>query len=156
MAVQSPVAPDIRRTMIAAILLGIGFMAAIDEIIFHQLLAWHHFVDTGSTALALASDGILHTMELVFLVVGAFLMIELHGRRAQAPGYRGPGFLLGMGGFQTFDGIVDHKILGLHQVRYVEHVWLYDIAWIGAGLIMLAIGWKLLQRARQGQATSQQ
>ncbi|WP_456269199.1 DUF2243 domain-containing protein [Kushneria sp. AK178] len=155
MAVQSPVAPDIRRTMIAAILLGIGFMAAIDEIIFHQILAWHHFIDTGSTALALASDGILHTMELVLFIVGAFMMIELHGRRAQAPGYRNPGFLLGMGGFQTFDGIVDHKILGLHQVRYVEHVWLYDIAWIGTGLILLVIGWKLLQRARQGQATSQ-
>lgn len=155
MAVQSPTHPDIRRTMIAALLLGIGVMAAIDEIIFHQLLAWHHFIDTGSSALALASDGLLHTLELVLFIAGAFMMIELHGRAAQAPGYRGSGFVLGMGGFQTFDGIVDHKILGLHQVRYVDNVWLYDIAWIGAGLIMLAIGGWLFKRARHGQATSQ-
>jgi uncharacterized membrane protein len=26
--------------------------------------------------------------------------------------------LLGLGAFQVFDGIVDHKLLQLHQVRY--------------------------------------
>lgn len=155
MAVQSPVAPDVRRTMIAALLLGIGFMAAIDEIVFHQLLAWHHFVDRGSSALALASDGMLHAGELVLLIAGFFMMIELHGRRAQAPGYRSAGFLLGMGGFQTFDGIVNHKLLGLHQVRYVDNLWLYDLAWIGAGLMLLVLGWFALKKAQRGSASTQ-
>ncbi|MCM2132018.1 DUF2243 domain-containing protein [Larsenimonas rhizosphaerae] len=148
-------APDVRRTLLAAILLGIGFMAAIDEIIFHQLLVWHHFVESDSTVAAIISDGVLHTMELVLLVTGAAMMLRLHETHHHAPGYRGPGFLLGMGGFQVFDGIVDHKLLGLHQVRYVDNLIVYDLAWNGAGIALLAVGYVLLQRARRGQASTQ-
>ncbi|MDW5375824.1 DUF2243 domain-containing protein [Halomonas sp. HP20-15] len=154
MSIPHPKHANPRRTLLASVLIGIGCMAALDEIVFHQLLAWHHFVDRG-TAFALASDGVLHAGELVLLVVGFFVMIELHGAGRQAPGYRGPGFLLGAGGFQVFDGVVDHKLLRLHQVRYVDDVWLYDVAWIGAGAIILAIGWLLLRRARRGRASSQ-
>lgn len=44
-----------------------------------------------------------------------------------------PGMLFGAGGFQLFDGVVDHKVLRLGQVRYVENLWLYDLAWNGFG-----------------------
>ncbi|MDF3920000.1 DUF2243 domain-containing protein [Salinicola sp. LHM] len=142
-------------TLLAAILLGIGMMAALDEIVFHQVLAWHHFVETDNSALALASDGLLHTLELVVLVIGAVLMLRLHETGRHAAGYRGAGFLLGMGGFQLFDGIVDHKILGLHQVRYVDNLLMYDLGWNLAGLLLLAIGYWLLRRARRGEALSQ-
>ena len=50
---------------LAAALLGMGCMAAVDEIIFHQILAWHHFYDGATTAVALMSDGFLHAAELV-------------------------------------------------------------------------------------------
>ena len=60
-----------------------------------------------------------------------------------------------MGGFQLFDGIVDHKILGLHQVRYVDNLLMYDLGWNLAGLLLLAIGYWLLRRARRGEALSQ-
>lgn len=143
-------------TLLAAILLGIGIMAAVDEIIFHQVLAWHHFVEADNSALALASDGLLHTLELVLLVSGAVLMLRLHETGRHAAGYRGAGFLLGMGGFQLFDGIVDHKILGLHQVRYVNNLLIYDIGWNAAGLLLLLVGSWLLRRARRGEALSQQ
>jgi len=152
---QNRAQPRVSATLLAAILLGIGVMAALDEIIFHQLLAWHHFVETASSALALASDGLLHTLELVLLIFGAALMLRLHETGQHAPGYRGPGFLLGMGGFQLFDGIVDHKILGLHQVRYVDNLLIYDIGWNAVGLLLLAIGYWLLHRARHGEAMSQ-
>ena len=142
-------------TMLAAVLLGIGIMAALHEIGFHQVLAWHHFVETDNSALALASDGLLHTLELVMLVIGGALMLRLHETGQHAPGYRGAGFLLGMGGFQLFDGIVDHKILGLHQVRYVDNLLVYDLCWNLAGLLLLAIGYWLLRRARRGEALSQ-
>ncbi|KAA0019550.1 DUF2243 domain-containing protein [Salinicola corii] len=118
-------------TMLAAILLGIGTMAALDEIVFHQVLAWHHFVETDNSALA--SDGLLHTLELVVLIIGATLMLRLHETGRHAAGFRGAGFLLGMGGFQLFDGIVDHKILGLYQVRYVDNLLMYDLAWNATG-----------------------
>lgn len=144
----------VSATLLAATLLGIGFMAAIDEIIFHQLLAWHHFVDVGSSALALASDGLLHTLELVLLVVGGALLVRLNETGQLARGYLRAGVLLGMGGFQLFDGIVNHKILGLHQVRYVENVLLYDIVWNAFGLIVLMGGYGLLRRAQRGVARS--
>ncbi|GHB34175.1 DUF2243 domain-containing protein [Salinicola rhizosphaerae] len=144
-----------KATALTASLLGIGFMAAIDEIVFHQVLAWHHFVETDNSALALASDGLLHSLELIALVSGAAIMLRLHEVGRQARGYRGAGFLLGLGGFQLFDGIVDHKILGLHQVRYVDNLWLYDLGWNAAGLMLLMIGYALLRRAQRGEALSQ-
>jgi len=152
---EAPVQRRVGATLLAAILLGIGVMAALDEIVFHQVLAWHHFVETDNSALALASDGLLHTLELVVLVVGGALMLRLHETGQHAAGYRGAGFLLGMGGFQLFDGIVDHKILGLHQVRYVDNLLMYDLGWNLAGLLLLAIGYWLLRRARRGEALSQ-
>ena len=146
--------PWVGATLLAAILLGIGGMAAIDEIIFHQLLAWHHFVDVGSSALALASDGLLHTLELVLLIVGGTLLLRLNETGQRARGFLSAGILLGMGGFQLFDGIINHKILGLHQVRYVEDVFLYDIAWNAFGLIVLGCGYGLLRRAQRAAALS--
>jgi uncharacterized membrane protein len=33
------------------------------------------------------------------------------------------GLLLGAGGFQLYDGIVQHMLLGLHQIRYHVVIW---------------------------------
>ncbi|MDQ7735103.1 DUF2243 domain-containing protein [Halomonas sp. SpR1] len=153
---KNPAQPRIGATLLAATLLGIGFMAAIDEIIFHQVLGWHHFVETDSSALALASDGLLHTLELVFLVIGAAIMLRLNETGERAKGYRSAGFLLGMGGFQLFDGIVIHKIFGLHQIRYVADLLFYDLAWNATGLLLLLIGYGLLRRAKRDLALNQQ
>ena len=144
-----------RYTLLAAVLLGIGFMAAIDEIIFHQLLAWHHFVESDSTTTALVSDGILHTLELVLLIIGGTLMVKLHETGYQVPGYRSAGFLLGMGGFQVFDGVIDHKVLELHQIRYVDNLLLYDLVWNGFGLLLIIAGVVLLKRTLRSRNKTQ-
>ncbi|WP_246005951.1 DUF2243 domain-containing protein [Georgenia muralis] len=60
-----------RSSILAAAMIGVGLMAAIDEIVFHQILAWHHFYDQSTSAVALMSDGLLHAGELV-LIVGGF------------------------------------------------------------------------------------
>lgn len=36
---------DVRSSTLVGVLIGIAIMAAVDEIVFHQLLAWHHFYD---------------------------------------------------------------------------------------------------------------
>ncbi|MES1932502.1 hypothetical protein T35B1_07826 [Salinisphaera shabanensis T35B1] len=141
-----------RATIQSGLLIGIGLMAAIDEIVFHQLLAWHHFVDARSGAFALFSDGLLHAAELLLLTAGAFMARSLLYERTFAPGHFRAALLLGAGGFQVFDGVVDHKILGLHQVRYVDPVWPYDVAWIGAGLLILLAGMLALRNARRRSA----
>jgi uncharacterized membrane protein len=54
---------------------------------------------------------------------------------------------LGLGLFQVFDGIVDHKLLRLHQIRYGVDVTPYDWAWNIAGLLLLLVGVVLAVRA---------
>jgi uncharacterized membrane protein len=122
-------------------------MAAVDEIIFHQVLGWHHFYDRSTTAVGLMSDGLLHTAELLALVAGFFLYADLRRRRALAPAHARAGFVLGLGAFQLFDGIVDHKLLRLHQIRYGVDVAPYDWAWNAAGLLLLLAGLLLAARA---------
>jgi uncharacterized membrane protein len=132
----------------AAVLVGVGVMAAIDEIVFHQLLAWHHFYDRGTGAMALFSDGLLHAAELVAIVGGLFWFADLRARRALVPQAAWGGLLLGAGGFQLFDGLVDHKVLRLHQVRYGVDLLPYDLAWNLAGGVLLLLGALLTVRAR--------
>lgn len=129
------------------VLVGAAVMAAIDEIVFHQILGWHHFVDRSTPAVGLASDGLLHTAELLALVAGLVLYADLHRRHVVAPTHVWAGAFLGLGGFQLFDGIVDHKVLRLHQVRYDVDLMAYDLAWNGAGLLLLGVGVVLLVRA---------
>ncbi|WP_406726482.1 DUF2243 domain-containing protein [Streptomyces sp. GD-15H] len=142
-----------RRSMVVCGLIGIAVMAAVDEIVFHQLLGWHHFYDRATLSVGLLSDGLLHTAELLALVAGFFLYADLRRRRALAPVHAWAGFFLGLGIFQLFDGIVDHKVLRLHQIRYGVDVTPYDWAWNLGGLVLLLIGVALAVRAaRRGRA----
>lgn len=124
-------------------------MAAVDEIVFHQLLAWHHFYDRSTSRIGLLSDGLLHAFELILLVAGFFLLADLrrrgtlHTRRAWA------GFLLGAGGFQLFDGVVVHKILRLHQIRYDVDLFVYDATWIASAVLLLVAGAAVLLVGRR-------
>ena len=136
-----------RRSLWVCALIGAGLMAAVDEIVFHQLLAWHHFYDRSTTEVALLSDGLLHAGELVVLVAGFFLYADLRRRGSLAPRSGWAGFFLGLGGFQLWDGIVDHKLLRLHQVRYGVDLLPYDVAWNLTGLALLLVGLLLARRA---------
>ena len=143
---------DARASMIATAFLGVGLMAAVDEIVFHQLLAWHHFYDRSTPTIGLLSDGILHAAELLMLAAGFYLFVQLCRRGAVSGLHAWAGFFLGAGGFQLFDGIVDHKILRLHQVRYVDNLLPYDLAWNAVGVMLLLIGLAVLKRARAHEA----
>lgn len=132
----------------AAALIGIGVMAAVDEIVFHQLLAWHHFYDRSTTRIGLLSDGLLHATELLLLVAGFFLLADLR-RRSTLHVRRGwAGFLLGAGGFQLFDGVIVHKVLRLHQIRYEVEILPYDLAWNGFAVALLVAGVALAMTGR--------
>ncbi|GAA3470715.1 hypothetical protein GCM10018965_052680 [Nonomuraea roseola] len=141
--------PQSGRSTAAAALIGVAVMAAVDEIVFHQLLGWHHFYDRSTPAVGLLSDGLLHTAELLALVAGFVMWADLRRRRALSPGHAWAGLLLGLGGFQLFDGLVDHKVLRVHQIRYGVELLPYDLAWNAAGAVLLLIGAGLALRARR-------
>jgi uncharacterized membrane protein len=139
---------DRRRLVVSGLLLGAGAMGAVDEIVFHQLLHWHHFYDRASGAAGLVSDGLLHAATWSATVAGLALLADVRRRRTFAPGVWWGAVLLGAGGFQTFDGVVDHKVLRVHQVRYGVDLTGYDLAWTGAGVLVLLAGALLLARSR--------
>ncbi|WP_235882453.1 DUF2243 domain-containing protein [Streptomyces apricus] len=152
-AVVTPPAPrEPRRSMAACAVIGVAVMAAVDVIVFHQILHWHHFYDRSTTGAGLLSDGLLHTAELLMLVAGFFLYADLRRRGTLSPPHARAGLFLGLGAFQLFDGIVDHKLLRLHQVRYGVDVTPYDWAWNVAALLLLLIGVVLAVRAARGTA----
>jgi uncharacterized membrane protein len=134
------------RTLWAAVMIGAGVMAAVDEIVFHQILGWHHFYDLGTTEAALASDGLLHATELFVLIAGFFLLADTLRSGSFTRGALLTGLFLGLGGFQLFDGIVDHKVLRVHQIRYGVDLLPYDLAWNAVALVLLAVGGVLAAR----------
>lgn len=142
------------RVLAGGVLLGIGIMAAVDEIIFHQLLQWHHFYDRSTPAIGIFTDGLLHTAELFAIVAGIFLLLDGRRRQTLRPLVAWSGFFMGAGGFQMFDGLIDHKVLRIHQIRYGVELLPYDLAWNIAGAVLLVIGVVLYSRARRSPLTA--
>ena len=130
------------RLLLPSVLVGIGGSALVDEIVFHQLLHWHHLYDRSTRSAGLTSDGILSIVCNTLLVIG---LVQLWRRRAEtardAPRRIVGGVLVGFGGFNLFDGTVDHKLLRLHQIREGVHDLLpYDAAWISTSALILVVG----------------
>lgn len=128
------------RNLLSGALLGVGFAAFVDEAIFHQLLHWHHFYDKSTTSAGLVSDGLFHAFSWFATVAGLFLLADLRRRDAFWRGRWWSGLLLGAGVFQLYDGIVQHKLLELHQIRYDVDVTPYDLAWNVVALALIAAG----------------
>ena len=144
-----PLLKETSRSFRVAVIIGIGILAAVDEIVFHQLLAWHHFYDRATAEWALFSDGLLHAAEIIALVAGFFLLSDLRRRHSLSPLWAWSGFFVGAGGFQLFDGIIDHKVLRVHQIRYeIENLLIYDIIWNVFGLLLILIGLGIGMKAR--------
>ncbi|WNV76592.1 DUF2243 domain-containing protein [Geodermatophilus sp. DSM 44513] len=138
-----------RRLATSGLLVGAGLMGSVDEIVFHQLLAWHMFYDRAGGTVGLVSDGLLHAATLSAVVAGLALLADLRRRGAFDAGRWWALVLLGAGSFQLFDGVVDHKVLRVHQVRYGVDLTGYDVAWIGSGVLLLGAGAALLLQARR-------
>ena len=136
------------RSLWSGILVGLGVAGFVDETVFHQLLHWHHFYDKGTPDAGLVSDGLFHAVSWVAIVAGLFLFADLRRRDDWLLGTWWGGLLLGLGGFQLYDGIVQHKLLRLHQIRYGVDLTPYDIAWNVIALVLVVAGVVVFLRAR--------
>lgn len=129
-------------------LVGVGIAAFLDEVVFHQLLQWHHFYDKSTTAAGLFSDGLFHAFGWFAVVAGLFLFADLRRHRSLMPVRWAGAVLVGTGGFQLYDGLIQHKVLTLHQIRYEVQLLPYDLTWNLTAALMLAAGAFLLFRTR--------
>ena len=51
--------------------------------------------------------------------------------------------LVGWGGFNLVEGIVDHQILGIHHVRETGNTFAWDLAFLAFGALLVLGGWLL-------------
>ncbi|TWT06693.1 DUF2243 domain-containing protein [Planococcus sp. CPCC 101016] len=133
-----------KRNVWSGFLFGIGLVAFIDETVFHQLLHWHHFYDRSTTDVGLVSDGFFHAFSWFATVASLFLFADLQRRKALWPKRWLGGVFVGAGAFQLYDGLVQHKLLELHQIRYGVDLLPYDLAWNITAAALLLVGWFLL------------
>jgi uncharacterized membrane protein len=138
------------RNVWSGLLFGVGLIAFIDETAFHQLLHWHHFYDKTTSSAGLISDGLFHALSWFATVGGMFLIADLRRRRAWLVRRWTGSVLLGAGAFQLYDGTIQHKIMRLHQIRYVDNVLFYDLIWNFAALAFMIVGIALIWRGREG------
>jgi uncharacterized membrane protein len=136
----------------SGVLFGVGLIAFVDEAVFHQILHWHHFYDRGTTELGLVSDGLFHALSWFATIAGLFLLADLRRRGALRVSRWVGGVLIGAGGFQLYDGLIQHKVLGLHQIRYVEELLAYDLAWNLSAAVMILVGVVMVVRTRRSPA----
>ena len=138
-----------KRTVLSGFLIGCGIAASmIDLFIFHLGLQWHHFYDLSTHEVALLTDGIFHAFGWFITVWGLFLLADIR-RRGGVNWKRWAGAVaLGIGSFQLLDGVLNHKILGIHQIRYGVDLLLYDTVWIGSAIVLMVIGWVVLRMTR--------
>ncbi|MGF2950682.1 DUF2243 domain-containing protein [Microbacterium alcoholitolerans] len=138
-----------KRNLWSGILFGVGLVAFIDETVFHQLLHWHHFYDLGTPDIGLVSDGFFHALSWAATIGGLFLLADLRRRGAFWQMRWWGGVLLGAGAFQLYDGTVQHKWWGIHQIRYVEDVLPYDLTWNIIAVLLIVAGVILTVRTRR-------
>jgi uncharacterized membrane protein len=151
-------APDAAETGPAATylfwtgaILGVGVAGTLDEVVLHQLLQWHNFYVHTHEAGRTVSDGLFHLASSAMLALGALRLWRQRRLLSGLPTGRtlGAGILIGLGGFNLWDGTVHHKVLRLHPVREgVPNQLPYDVAFIALSLAVLLAGVWLLRRAR--------
>lgn len=147
-AIPQQGAVDFRKNFWAGFIFGLGMIAFIDEAVFHQILQWHHFYDRETTEIGILSDGLFHAFSWFATVGGLFMVADLRRRQALDWLYWWGAVLLGAGIFQLYDGIIQHKLLRVHQIRYVENLWIYDVVWNAAAVVLIIIGVIMIRRAR--------
>jgi uncharacterized membrane protein len=135
------------------VLTGMGIAGTLDEVVLHQLLAWHHFYDRSTPTVGLVSDGLFHLLSTALLVIGVIQLVERRHTTPDPPRLALAGILLGAGGFNLYDGTIQHKLLGLHQVRAGAPDNLpYDLAFLAIAATLALAGALLLRRTRQPSA----
>lgn len=137
------------RNLWSGILFGLGLVAFIDETVFHQLLHWHHFYDKSTTAIGLISDGLFHAFGWFATIASLFMLAGLRRQQAFRVKRWLGGMFLGAGVFQLYDGLIQHKLMNLHQIRYNVDPTPYDLTWNIIAALLIVVGIMLIARANK-------
>jgi uncharacterized membrane protein len=124
--------------------------------VLHQILQWHHLVSTPAPPdtvpnleLNTLFDGLFHAAAWAVTVAGVFVLLSAGSARAEPDGTQTllGGALVGWGGFNLVEGVIDHHLLNVHHVRPGPDQLLYDVAFLVWGAAMAGVGALLLRHA---------
>jgi uncharacterized membrane protein len=143
------------RVTLAGILIGIGMGGFVDGIGLHQIAQWHsmlsnivppHTMDT--MRVNMTWDGLFHALTWIVTLVGILRLRSAASARAAVPSlqvFTGQ-LILGWGLFNLVEGIIDHQILGIHNVGEVPTYTVYNLTSLGiGGILFILLGWMFMQ-----------
>jgi len=140
-----------------AMILGIGVGGFIDGIVLHQILQWHEMLsnkipptDYLGKTVNMFWDGVFHAFTLIVTLIGIILLWKLLYRKdINRSGYLlSGGMLLGWGLFNIVEGIIDHHLLKLHNVREISsNPEMWNFGFLGLSVILILIGIILSRKA---------
>lgn len=151
----------VKPPLVPSLLMGIGLGGFVDGIVLHQILQWHHILTAegccpASTIAGLEdntlADGFFHVATWLAVVAGTIAAVYAWQQGRLAPPWRSHlgGLLLGWGGFNLAEGLIDHHILGIHHVRDDLGAPLgWDLGFLASGVLLAAIGAALLRSGRR-------
>lgn len=141
-----------------AVILGIGIGGFIDGIVLHQILQWHEMLSAKlppatyvAKSVNMFWDGIFHAFTLLVTVVGIVqLWTLLYRKDIDRSGYLfSGGILMGWGIFNIIEGVIDHHLLKLHNVREVtDNPEAWNVGFLALSVILLIAGFILTQRRK--------
>ncbi|HYO83729.1 MAG TPA: DUF2243 domain-containing protein [Bryobacteraceae bacterium] len=139
------------RPLIAAgTLLGIGMGGFLDGIVFHQILQLHNMLTGIRPKVTLADaeinmfwDGLFHALTWLMTAFGIMTLFKAGGR-SDVP-WSGKALfgsmLMGWGGFNFVEGLIDHNILGIHHVVESAGLSIFDHLFLASGVLLVLAGW---------------
>ena len=113
-----------------SVILGIGIGGFIDGIALHQILQWHEMLSNKlppdnlvAKSVNMFWDGIFHAFTLIVTVIGVLSLFNLLSRTDVIISKRSfiSGMFLGWGLFNIVEGVIDHHILKLHNIREISN-----------------------------------
>ena len=131
----------------------------VDGIVLHQILQWHNMVSAKIPPDTLLNsktnmfwDGMFHAFTWIVVMTGILLLWKAVKNREVnlSDKLLSGGLLFGFGLFNIVEGIIDHHLLVLHNVREIsDNPSVWNFGFLGLSLVMLIVGWMLIGKGRQ-------
>ncbi len=143
----------------AALVLGIGLGGFMDGIVFHQILQWHEMLSNKIDATTVSGksvnmfwDGLFHAFCLIAVCTGISLLWKalLQKGASKSSKLIWAGLFLGWGIFNVIEGMIDHYLFKIHNVReLIGKQNLYNLLFIIYSIALIITGWLLCKSERK-------
>ena len=147
---------SIRPLVAAGAALGIGMGGFFDGILFHQILQVHNMLSAKYPADSVVNlqinmfwDGLFHVATWVMTAAGIAMLWKATKREDVPLSTKAliGSMAIGWGLFNLVEGIIDHHILHIHHVRETPDHLIWDLAFLGSGVLLISVGAVLVKAA---------